>query len=243
MTLVLGLDGCRTGWCGVMIEVRDGAAFALPPAVFPTFAEALRTEARVVGVDIPIGLLDVPGQRACDHEARRLLGRPGSSSVFPPPSRRASAVREYWEASAVNLDVTGSRLTRQSFNIAPKIREVDEEMSSGLQARVYEVHPELCFWALSGGKRLNHKKKRKSGRAERWALLRGALQQFPALPPPPRDMPDGCAVDDYLDALAASWTALCLFEGRAQRVPLSPPKGAHGLRMEIWYPDILAADG
>ena len=242
MTLVLGLDGCRAGWCAVMIEVRDGSALALAPAVYSTFADALRTEARVVGVDIPIGLLDVPGQRTCDHEARRLLGRPGSSSVFPPPSRRASAVREYWEASAVNLDVTGSRLTRQSFNIAPKICEVDEEMSPGLQTRIYEVHPELCFWSLNCGERLNHKKKHKAGRAERWALLHAVLQHLPAAPPAPRDMPDGCAVDDYLDALAAAWTALCVFEGRAQRVPLSPQKDARGLRMEIWYPEILSAD-
>jgi len=150
-------------------------------------------------------------------------------------------VPEYWEASAVNLDVTGSRLTRQAFNIAPKIREVDEEMSPGLQTRVYEVHPELCFWALNRGVRLDNKKKRKSGRAERWALLHAALPHLPGAPPAPRAMPDGCAPDDYLDALAAAWTALCVFEGRAQRVPLSPLKDARGLRMEIWYPEILSA--
>jgi predicted RNase H-like nuclease len=56
-------------------------------------------------------------------------------------------------------------------------------------------------------------------------------------------MPDGCAVHDYLDALAAAWTALCLFEGRGQRVPLSPEKDGRGLRMEIWYPEIPDAGG
>jgi predicted RNase H-like nuclease len=243
MTFVLGLDGCRAGWCGVMIEVRDGGVRPLGAEIFPTFASALGTGARVIAIDIPIGLLDVPGQRTCDHEARRLLGRPGSSSVFPPPSRRASAVREYWEASAVNLDVAGSRLTRQSFNITPKIREVDEEMSPALQTRIYEVHPELCFWSLNSGERLNHKKKRKAGRAERWALLHAALQHLPGAPPAPRDMPDGCAVDDYLDALAAAWTALCVFEARAQRVPLGAQKDARGLRMEVWYPEIPDAGG
>ncbi len=239
MTFVLGLDGCRAGWCGVMIEVRDGGARPHGAEIFPTFAVALATGARVIAIDIPIGLLDEPGARACDREARRLLGRPAASSVFPPPSRTACSIHEYWEASAVNLEVAGRRLTRQSFNIAAKICEVDEEMSAGLQTRVYEVHPELCFWSLNSGGRLDQKKKRKSGRAERWALLHAAMAHLPAAPPAPRHMPDGCAVDDYLDALAAAWTALCVFEGRAQRVPLRPLKDARGLRMEIWYPELL----
>jgi predicted RNase H-like nuclease len=219
-----------------MIEVRDGGVRPLGAEVLPTFAAALATGARVIAIDIPIGLLNEPGARACDREARRLLVRPAASSVFPPPSRRACSIHEYWEASATNLEVAGRRLTRQSFNIAPKICEVDRLMKPALQTRVYEVHPELCFWSLNSGERLNHKKKRKAGRAERWMLLGGPLQHLPEAPPAPRDMPDGCAVDDYVDALAAAWTALCVFEGRASRVPLKPQKDARGLRMEIWYP-------
>jgi predicted RNase H-like nuclease len=236
MTTVLGLDGCRAGWCGVPIEVRDGAAHVLPLAVYRTFEGALATDARVIGADIPIGLLDVPGARACDREARRLLGRPAASSVFPPPSRRACNVADYWEASAINVQLTGRRLTRQAHNISAKIHEVDSLLKPALQTRVYEVHPELAFWALNGGRRLAGRKKRLAGRLERWSLLRSVLAVLPARPPFPRELPEGCAVDDYVDALAAAWTALCLFEGRAQRVPLRPETDALGLRMEIWYP-------
>jgi predicted RNase H-like nuclease len=42
-----------------------------------------------VVIDILIGLPD-RGSRACDVEARALLGKPRSSSVFPAPIRRAS---------------------------------------------------------------------------------------------------------------------------------------------------------
>jgi len=236
MTFVLGLDGCPGGWCGARVEVRQGQAGPSAPEVFPMFAAALATAASVIAVDIPIGLLDAPGPRACDAQARRLLGRPSASSVFPAPSRQACSVRDYWQASAVNLEVAGRRLNRQTFNIAPKVAEVDAAMSPGLQTRVYETHPELAFWALNGRESLAHRKKRRAGRDERWALLRSALPGLPPAAPRPRDMPRGCAVDDYLDALAAAWTALCIFEGRAHRAPLSPQKDARGLRMEIWYP-------
>jgi predicted RNase H-like nuclease len=235
MTLVLGLDGCPAGWCGVTIDARDGCAVALPQTVFPTFADALATEAAVIAIDIPIGLLDVPGGRGCDVEARRLLGPPRASSVFPAPSRRASAVVDYREACDINFELTGRRLSRQVHNIVPKIREVDQEMKPDLQERVFEVHPEVCFWALSLGP-LAHPKKRLAGRLERWSLLRSVLPGLPGQPPVPREMPQRCGVDDYVDALVCAWTALCLFEGRAKRVPLTPDVDERGLRMEIWFP-------
>ncbi len=238
MTLVLGLDGCPAGWCGVMIDAHDGAAVALPPVIFPTFADALATGAGVVAIDIPIGLLDRPGGRACDYEARRLLGRPAASSVFPPPSRRACQIPDYRQASAVNFQLTGRHLTKQSFYIAAKIREVDEEIRPGLQERVYEVHPELCFRALHGGNPLANNKKRLAGRLERWSLLRRVLPGLPEQAPFPRELPGRCGLDDYVDAIVAAWTALCISRGLAQSVLEHPGQDARGLRMEIWFPHL-----
>ena len=236
MTLLLGLDGCRKGWCGVMIDASDGAALALPPVLFPTFADALATEAAVIAIDIPIGLLDIPGGRGCDREARSLLGPPRASSVFPAPSRRACAVRDYGEASDINFQLTGRRHTKQSHNIAPKIREVDKQMKPHLQRRVHEVHPELCFWSLNGAGPLAYPKKRLAGRFERWPLLRRVLPSLPGRPPAPREMPEGCSVDDYIDATVAAWTALCISRRRARLIPEHPATDVHGLRMEIWFP-------
>ena len=48
------------------------------------------------------------------------------------------------------------KVSKQLFNIAPKIREVDEVPARRRRtppARVFEVHPELAFWRLNGGRR------------------------------------------------------------------------------------------
>lgn len=239
MTSVLGFDGCPAGWCGVTIDAHDGPPVAGPPAVFRTFADALATDTAVIAVDIPIGLLDVQGGRGCDLEARRLLGPPRASSVFPAPSRRACAIRDYREACDLNSRLAGRRLSKQSFYIAPKIREVDEHMTPDLQGRVREVHPEVCFWALNGGNPLSDGKRRSAGRMER-SLLRRVLRGLREQSPVPREMPEGCAVDDYTDALVAAWTAVCIVRGLAQRVPHDPVPDEDGLRMEIWFPGAMS---
>src|SRR2546422_11663063 len=105
MPLLLGVDGCPGGWCAVALEVGEGRPRAAGAHVYRSFAEILAADAAVICIDIPIGLLDVPGQRRCDVEARRLLG-PRRSSVFPPPSRRALAARSYREACDINFQLT-----------------------------------------------------------------------------------------------------------------------------------------
>jgi predicted RNase H-like nuclease len=78
-----GVDGCRGGWIAVIDE-----GGRLNSRVFADWSQ-LMTElerATLIGVDIPIGLPG-KGSRACDLEARRRLGRPRGSSVFPAPVR------------------------------------------------------------------------------------------------------------------------------------------------------------
>lgn len=235
---VLGLDGCPAGWCAVALDVSD-AGIAVHPPVIRSFAEALASDAAVIAVDIPIGLLDVPGPRSCDIEARRLLGRPRASSVFPAPSRRALALcgsaDGYRPASDLNFRLTGRRLTRQSFNIGSKVKQVDDAITPADQSRVYEVHPEVCFAALAGSP-MHHSKRRREGREERWATLRRALPALPPAPQLPPALRAACAVDDYIDATVAAWTAACILRDKARRIPESPQHDARGLRMEIWLP-------
>src|SRR5688500_12394883 len=97
MTIVLGIDGCPGGWCCVAIDSEQGAVAEV--FVARSFEDVLHSAAEVICVDIPIGLLDRPGQRACDVEARRMLGTGRGPSVFPPPSRRSLAFGDYSQAS------------------------------------------------------------------------------------------------------------------------------------------------
>jgi predicted RNase H-like nuclease len=239
MTTVAGLDGCRGGWCAVELDVQGDTVAAADPLI-RTFSDVVASQAEIVCVDIPIGLLDGPGRRNCDTAARKLLGRPRASSVFPSPCRSVLSMdlsaEQYAVVSIENKRRGDRKLTKQTYNIAPKIRDVDLCMTPELQRRVREVHPEVCFWALNNGYPMEHNKKRLRGRLERWTLLRRHIRGLPPMPSIPREMRPLCAIDDYVDALAAAWTAVCITRG-ARAIPETPAYDGHDLRMEMWFPE------
>ena len=124
-------------------------------------------------VDMPIGLPEPGNSRPCDTEARKLLGSPRSSSVFPPPSRAVLRAGTYDEARRISLETTGKSLSKQTFALIARIREVDALMRECEKARgiVREVHPEVCFWALNGEVSMQHSKRQENGRRERRDVL------------------------------------------------------------------------
>ena len=164
----VGVDGCRGGWFSVGFDGDGGYTYE----VFATFGKLLEcyADAKLILVDIPIGLPEGRGGRNADREARKKL-RPRGSSVFPTPTRRtalqAAVSREdYLAAVNVEFDLTGKKISKQAFAIAPKIAEVDKLMlARGKNAKscVREVHPELCFWGLNGGNSLKSGKKKEPG--------------------------------------------------------------------------------
>jgi predicted RNase H-like nuclease len=204
--------------------------------VSPHFADVLlRTSPCVlVCVDIPIGLSDGAEPRACDVAARRLLG-PRASSVFPTPARACLTTTTYEEASQINFQSVGKKLSKQSFFIIDKIRQVDDLITPAMQQHVREIHPEVTFHALNNNRPAEHKKRCIPGRNERIALLANA---FPAA----ADILGGTRkarvveADDILDALAAAWTAAKVIIGQAATLPEHPATDRKGLRMEILRP-------
>jgi predicted RNase H-like nuclease len=100
-----------------------------------------------------------------------------------------------------------------------------------LQGRVCEVHPEVCFYAWSGGP-MSHAKRTVEGRTERLELVNQHFRMaFDRLRP---TLPRGAvADDDLLDAFAALWTAERILNGTAQTIPARPPEDRFGLRMEM----------
>ena len=183
-------------------------------------------------VDIPVGLVE-RGARECDAEARRLLG-PRRSSVFDAPIRATLAAASHDDASRLRFSVEGKRMSIQAWNILDKVVEMDEALRKGWapRRRVWEVHPELAFHHLNGGRPMAHSKKSAAGKAERLKLLRRhfgravdcALAARRAL---------GCASDDVIDAFACLWTARRIAAGAAVSVPKRPPRDAMGIRMAI----------
>ena len=201
----------------------------------------LQPSPEVIVVDIPIGLLDHQrkGGRECDMSARKKLGPPRGSSVFPAPHRAVLNART-WE------EVRGKGLNKQSFNLLPKMREVDEVMvmTPGLQSRVHESHPELAFMKMAN-KPMSVKKSKPVGRDERLAALEaaGAGSSIVLFQHPVKAFEGDrhqfrrkkLGLDDLIDAYAMCWVGLQIAGRSALRVSDSPPTDSKGLRMEMWY--------
>ena len=232
--LVAGLDGCRAGW--VVATISAGAC----PR--PRFEVRVidRLEAivdhltsgrlRAAGIDMPIGL-PATGPRACDVAARRMLG-PRRGSVFPSPARTVLAARDYEEACARSRAASGKAISKQLFNILPKIREVDLVLAAapGLQACLVEMCPELSFAVLAGAP-MAHAKRSAEGRAERLAALRPLFGELGRLGEHVARPPTGAAPDDVLDAIVGAWTAR-RYAGGAH-LQLGGELDGTGLRMEV----------
>jgi predicted RNase H-like nuclease len=236
-----GVDGCKGGWFVLLLRYAGDRVETMQHRLCRDFEAviALREEPVRVAVDIPIGLLDHarPGGRACDQEARRLLGN-RRSSVFTPPVRAVLAASDYQEAlslSHASSDINLG-LSRQAWNIADKIREVDERMTPAQQTRIVESHPELAFLTLAD-KPMRHNKKHAEGRSERLRLLKRHLGRFLPDPDALRTYygAKNLAADDIVDACVLALVARRIHLGQGQRVPGDPPIDARGLRMEIWY--------
>jgi predicted RNase H-like nuclease len=232
LSLVAGVDGCPGGWV-VVVAASNGSRFDLRAVeVVPSFVALLKltSECAAVAVDIPIGLSE-RGPRLADLAARRLLGRPRASSVFPTPLRAALPCIAYRQACAASVAAGGKMLSQQAFNILPKIREADAALSPADQSRLVESHPELTFAMINSGRPLAHNKKTPAGRVERGRLL-SALYDIDITR---LARPRTCGVDDLYDACALVWTASRLTHGLETHLPSAPQRDARGFRMEIVY--------
>lgn len=159
---VAGVDGFSRGWAVAQAEIRSdrcerrdlkptdiGRLELVAASDFEAIIRELRAGAfDAVAVDMPIGLL-ATHPRPADVEGRRRLG-PRRSSVFPSPVRDVLQSQTYQEANETSKAVAGVGLSRQAFNLLPKIRELDELVTPEDQDRLVEAHPELAFARLAG---------------------------------------------------------------------------------------------
>ena len=149
MSSLVGIDGCRAGW---VVATADDSLESFGLRVAPTLNAVLDQVDRLdglVAIDVPIGLSD-DGSRQCDLAARAFLKGHRKSSVFPAPCRVTLAACSYEDACQLNARACGKKVTRELFNILPKIRDVDLLVNPARQARVRESHPEVIFATLAG---------------------------------------------------------------------------------------------
>jgi len=233
MDWVAGVDGFKSEWCLVLWHLGSGE---LRSRIVPSFSLLLDLPERpsVLCVDIPIGLPDFTptGGRSCEKEARRVLGR-RASSVFSASGRSCLKGASRLEADNLNRGAGGIGIGAQAWGLAKKLREVDAALTPEAQRTIYEVHPEVSFWAMNGKNPMLHSKATTKGAKERVdALIRGDF-----LPEFVEKIPDGMKVkrDDFLDACAAVWTAKRIAKNEAGRFPLEAKRDIRGLDMAIWF--------
>jgi len=235
MTWIAGVDGCSGGWAVALRNVHTGEMKLRYAGDLCDVVEAPERP-EVIGVDIPIGLLEEarPGGRLCDEAARAHLGDLRGRSVFSPPVRAALDAVTYEEADRRNRASSplGIGLSRHCFGIVPKIRAVDQWITPRRQKWIREVHPELSLAALNGGQALTVSKKTSDGLALRIRLLAGAWgRNVESRVASVHEGP--IAKDDVVDALAACWTAERMLAGSARPISTPTVVDARGLRMEI----------
>lgn len=241
---VVGIDGCRTGWCCVALA-GDGwraEVAATIDAAWEAFGHA-----ELILIDIPIGLKDAGSEpRSCEALARRLL-RNRASSVFTPPLRPALQCSTYAEASALNFALSGRKLSRQAWGIAGKIREVDAFLSrckTG-RGRLRESHPEVLFATLNADVPMQHPKRTDAGKRERGGLLSTYVHAPESLIAAlRRDHPKrAVADDDVLDACVLAVCARLCVDGGIAALPATAERDSLGLPMEMVYPRLPMQHG
>ncbi|RDZ47128.1 DUF429 domain-containing protein [Haloferax sp. Atlit-10N] len=247
---VVGVDGCRSGW--VCAVAADGLSVRVVSDFAAVWDLARERDAERVLVDIPIGLPE-SDRRACDREARELLGA-RAATVFFAPVRAVLDADSHEAASATNREHTGAGLSIQAWHLVPKIREVDAALRETQRARqrVFESHPELAFAAFAG-EPLSESKATAEGRARRLDVLKTAFagdgvgddssnagatdaSKFDAerayRETLARTLRRDVARDDVLDALALAAAA----RRPLGTLPSDPPRDAAGLEMAIRVP-------
>ena len=227
---VTGVDGCKRGWVAVSLEVPGAAAGRSGPVrvdavrVHESLAGVLDgIGASVVGIDMPLGLLE-SGWREADRAARGLLG-PRRSSVFSIPPRPVWAQASYQAANQHCRELTGQGFSIQAWGLRAKLLEADRYRLT-CRHPLYEVHPELAFGAMAGTP-LVHSKHTAAGRDLRRELLSRAGIVVPLVPRAP--------VTDTLDAAAVAWSAWRIATGQAVVIPGRPQRDGQGREIAIRY--------
>jgi predicted RNase H-like nuclease len=221
----VGLDGFSRGWVAVTLD-GDEQDISFHHDV----ADALSAPFDRAGIDIPIGMTE-DGDRACDLLAREKL-RPHTSRVFT--GARRWLWQEFSDPDKANKEASRrgqTRVSRQLWHLGPKIMEVDAFLRARHPIEVREVHPELVFLRLDGGRPLPPKKSEAGDTLRRRLLKREGFRHLELWLNKTR-IGSSAKRDDVLDACAVAIAA----RDPAGCLPADArPIDAYGLPMRICY--------
>lgn len=180
----VGIDGARGSWVRI---TYDSISLCL---TISEQLEDLLIDGAVHFVDMPktLGTVAQP-DRACDAYMRSELTK-RKSSIFTPPIQEVLGEATYDAANTMSRELVGKGISKQAWNLTPRIREFQKLDRDD----VYESHPEVCF-AVMTGQEAQFSKKTAEGEAERIEMLRRYSNSSPW-----KWKMSNVQVDDIIDA-------------------------------------------
>lgn len=232
----IGIDGCKYGWIAVSLTKQDWDVKTF--ATINDLMEAKKDES-ILLIDMPMGLrANGNAERLNDKLAREML-RKRHSSIFPAPCRSTLGASTYQEASLINQQYTGKKISWQLWGIIPKIREVDEYVTKHQEERkkLFEAAPELCFQILNNNQALEFNKTTAEGFQERLGILRGIYPQTQEIVEysSSKYLRRDVKKDDILDALCLGIHGLIGLEMGFVTIPAEPETDEMGIPMRIVF--------
>jgi len=242
-----GIDACRSGWIMTVMHKKSNQFMYRFSPTFSGLVTNIKTknESYRFLVDMPIGLLPLknigqvqPNQRSCDMQARKILGK-RHSSIFSPPCLQALYEQTYSSASTLNFTLTGKKISKQSWNIFQRIREVNEFLHQNHWARslFFESHPELAYQKLNNHTPLQYSKKTNDGILERLDILsryHPESHTFFSNITSDKTMKGKMQKDDVVDALVLS-ILNSHRDDKLSNITEEYQEDQMGLRMGIWW--------
>ena len=230
MKKIAGIDGSKGGW--VCVSGYENNFKELKFEKLKEFNDIKSKDFDLVLVDIPIGL-DInlkKGGRIVDKLARKEL-LTNKSSIFNAPSRLVLEAKNYEEANKINKN-KGMGLSKQSWNLVKKIKEVDDFIRNSNKTIIFESHPEIIFQVMKRDK-VSTKKKNNEGIIERRNLLEknGFNKVFLERNLSAKD--SFYKKDDFIDACSLFWSANRAIAKTEVKIPNDIVLDSEGIIMQI----------
>lgn len=144
---------------------------------------------------------------------------------------------DYKKASETNNRIMSKKLSKQSFAIIPKIREIDKflQTHNEWKNRIAESHPEYCFSLLNGNVPVYENKQTPEGGKRRLEILcRYYPHSHEVVELFKRTYPTlSRKTDDVLDALVLALIGAIGLDAGFTSIPEFPMHDPKGIKMQI----------